>query len=84
MILVLNCGSQSIKWKLFRRESKSILKLEKENKIDIFKVKDYKNTLIKELKKIDKKHLKIIGHRFVSGGDKFRDPLVITKSNLNN
>jgi len=82
MILVLNCGSQSIKWKLFRRESKSVLKLEKENKIDIFKIKEYKKILIRELKKIDKKDIKIIGHRFVFGGDKFRDPLVITKKNL--
>jgi len=35
MILVLNCGSQSIKWKLLSKK----LKLVKENKIKIFDAK---------------------------------------------
>jgi len=34
MILVLNCGSQSIKWKLFERKSKSVLKLKKQGKTE--------------------------------------------------
>jgi len=84
MILVLNCGSQSIKWKLFERKSKSVLKLKKQGETDVFGIKNYKNILIRELKKIDgnQKNIKIIGHRVVYGGDKFRNPIIITKNNL--
>jgi len=82
MILVLNCGSQSIKWKLFKRKSKFALELKKQNKVDVFNVKNYKKILEKELGKIKKEDIKIIGHRFVFGGDKFRDPVIITKKNL--
>ncbi len=82
MILVLNCGSQSIKWKLF--EKKSVWKLKKQGQTDVLNIKNYKNILIKELEKIAgcKKDIKIIGHRVVHGGDKFRDPTLITKKNL--
>ena len=84
MVLVLNCGSQSIKWKLFERKSKSVLKLKKQGETDVFDIKDYKNILTKELKKIVgyKKDIKTIGYRFVYGGDKFRKPIIITKKNL--
>jgi len=82
MILVLNCGSQSIKWKLF--EKKSVWELKKQGQTNVFDIKNYKNILIKELKKIagHKKDIKIIGHRVVHGGDRFRDPTLITKKNL--
>ena len=81
MILVLNCGSQSIKWKLF--EKKSVWKLKKQGQTDVLNIKNYKNILIKELEKIVgyKKNIKIIGHRVVYGGPKFRDPTLITKKN---
>ena len=84
MILVLNCGSQSIKWKLFERKSKSVLELKKQGQTDVFNIKNFKDILIKELEKIVgyKKNIKIIGHRVVYGGPKFRDPTLITKKNL--
>jgi len=84
MILVLNCGSQSIKWKLFERKSKSVLVLKKQGKTDVLNIKNYKNILAKELEKIAKykKNIKIIGHRVVHGGDKFKDSILITKKNL--
>jgi len=84
MILVLNCGSQSIKWKLFERKSKSVLELKKQGETDVFNIKNYKNILTKELEKIAgyKKNIKMIGHRVVHGGDRFRDPTLITKKNL--
>ncbi len=86
MILVLNCGSQSIKWKLFecKRNSGSGLKLKKQGEANVFDVKNYEKTLIKELKKVInyKKDVKVIGHRIVHGGKKFREPTLITEENL--
>ncbi|GAI78833.1 unnamed protein product, partial [marine sediment metagenome] len=76
MILVLNCGSQSIKWKLFKDD----LKLKEKAKKKVLKSKDYKGILLKELSKI--KNVKIVGHRVVHGGDKFRKPLKINGKNL--
>ena len=48
MILVLNCGSQSIKWKLF----KDSLKLKEEGKRDVFNSGNYRKILAKELEKV--------------------------------
>jgi len=80
MILVLNCGSQSIKWKLFSNN----LELKKEGKREIFDSKNYKKILISELKKLIlfRKEIKIIGHRVVHGGERFRKPTKITNQVL--
>ena len=80
MILVLNCGSQSIKWKLFEDG----LKLKKEGKRDVFNSQNYRKVLIKELEKISNygKKIKTIGHRVVHGGNKFRKPTLINRRNL--
>lgn len=80
MILVLNCGSQSIKWKLFDEN----LKLKKEEERELFSSKDYQKFLVKELNKIKKykKEVKLVGHRVVHGGGKFTKPLKITPQNL--
>jgi acetate kinase len=71
MILVLNCGSQSIKWKFFSDSLKQI----KENDIIVVDHKDYGDFLLKELEKLSehKEDIKIIGHRIVHGGSKFKD-----------
>lgn len=71
MILVLNCGSQSIKWKVFTRS----LRLKKEGRAR------NKKALKKELKKI-KEEIDLVGHRVVHGGDDFLKPTKITKSVL--
>jgi acetate kinase len=75
MILVLNCGSQSVKWKLFDDK----LKVEKEGKEEIVNSKSYQKNLEKELKKLDKfrDKIKIVGHRVVYGGKKFRTPIKV-------
>ena len=80
MILVLNCGSQSIKWKLFEDS----LKLKKEGKRDIFNSQSYQKVLTKELGKISNygKEIKTIGHRVVHGGNKFRRPTLINQRSL--
>jgi len=80
MVLVLNCGSQSIKWKLFEDN----LKLAKEGKREVLNPKNYQRILTKELRKTAKykKDIKLIGHRVVHGGNKFRRPTLINQRNL--
>lgn len=77
MILILNCGSQSIKWKIFSEE----IKLIKENKLEFFDTNDFERTLTDELLKV-KEDISLIGHRVVHGGEKFRKPVKITDENL--
>lgn len=77
MILILNCGSQSIKWKLFSKK----LNLEKEGEIEVKNPKKYRILLFSELKRVKEisDEVSIIGHRVVHGGEKFRIPTKITK-----
>lgn len=80
MILILNCGSQSIKWKLFSNN----LKLRKEGRQKVFNSKNYQKILVKELNQLNKYQKKInaVGHRVVHGGKEFRKPTKITKKVL--
>lgn len=81
MILVLNCGSQSIKWKAFDKN----LRLAKEGSREILNSANYKKILEEEIEKIKKPEnleIKIIGHRVVHGGGIFAKPLKITPENL--
>lgn len=80
MILVLNCGSQTIKWKIFD----SSLKQQKEGRVFISRKESYEKSLIGEFKKIKEfgKEIAIIGHRFVHGGSVFSKPIIIKKDNL--
>jgi len=77
MILILNCGSQSIKWKLFKEN----LKLEKSGQREIFHKNNYPSVLKEELSKIKKTGEKIaaVGHRVVHGGEKFRKPVRVNE-----
>lgn len=76
LILVLNCGSQTIKWKLF----KSNFELEKKGEVRVKNQKIYQKILIQELNKIKdyQNQISTIGHRVVHGGEKFRAPIKIT------
>jgi len=78
MILVLNCGSQSIKWKLFDDK----LKCQKQGKKEIFDSKNYQKILEKELGSLMKYKNQInkIGHRVVFGGEKYCRPTKINKN----
>lgn len=80
MILVLNCGSQSIKWKLFSKK----LNLKKQGKIELKNSKKYRAFLLSELKRTKwlLGKIYIVGHRVVHGGEKFREPTKITKGVL--
>ena len=77
MILVLNCGSQSIKWKIFNEK----LKLVKQGKRDVFIAEEFEIILTEELNKITEK-ITIVGHRVVHGGGIFTKPLEVTTENL--
>lgn len=76
MILVLNCGSQSIKWKVYSEK----LKLVDHGKRDIFVSEEFDNILSDELGKITE-DITLIGHRVVHGGE-FTKPIKITSENL--
>jgi len=82
MILVLNCGSQSIKWKLFRKKD---LKLLEEGEKTVFNSNNFEAILFREVNKLKNKYfdkIQKIGHRVVHGGEKFRKPTKITKQVL--
>jgi acetate kinase len=84
MILVLNCGSQSIKWKIFdlpRRQAGKKLKLVNQGKCEVLNSENFENDLMAELGKITEE-IEIIGHRVVHGGGIFTKPLEITEENL--
>jgi len=78
MILVVNCGSQSIKLKLFDEN----LKLLKSSKAEILNMENYQNILENELRKISGRYISLIGHRIVHSGGIFKSPLRITGQNL--
>ncbi|MCX6722116.1 MAG: acetate/propionate family kinase [Candidatus Staskawiczbacteria bacterium] len=78
MILVLNCGSQSIKWKVFDQK----LKVVKEGKCAVSNQEKFQESLQEELKKIDGIKIDIIGHRVVHGKDLFKEPIKITDENI--
>ena len=80
MIIVLNCGSQSLKYKIFNDR----LGLIEKNQIQIKNQKQYKKELKKEIEKLSflKNKIKKVCHRVVHGGEKFREPIIITKTNL--
>ena len=80
MILILNCGSQSIKWKLFD----NALKVKKEDSFKVSNQKDYRKILISELSKLKehRKEIDIVGHRVVHGGGEFVKPARINEEKL--
>ncbi|MGC8981737.1 MAG: acetate/propionate family kinase [Minisyncoccia bacterium] len=77
MILVLNCGSQSIKYKIFDKELKEYERFE----IEVKNQKEYREKLEKIFKNIDK-DIDLIGHRVVHGGNYFFEPVKINDNIL--
>jgi len=80
MILILNCGSQSIKWKLFNQN----LFLLKKGRVDVKDAKKYRHFLIGQLKQIREgsEGIEFVGHRVVHGGPKFKKPAKVDKKVL--
>jgi len=78
MILVLNCGSQSIKWKVFSKD----LKVAKEGKCIVLDQNSFQKSLEDELRKVNGLEINVIGHRVVHSGGILKSPLKITEENL--
>jgi len=79
IILVLNSGSSSIKYKLFDIQTSREQLLDKGlvEKIGR-KVRDHKEALSLVLSKMDRK-LEAVGHRVVHGGDRFKESVLIDR-----
>ena len=76
-ILVLNSGSTSVKYKLFKISHKTFKEIEEDC---INKVKDHKKILIEILNKLNNTYeIHSVGHRVVHGGDKFTQPTLVNK-----
>ena len=80
MLIVLNCGSQSLKYKVFDQKLNLVKQKEKRIKDQKF----FKKTLEEELEELLhlRNTVKKVCHRVVHGGEKFREPMRITKKNL--
>jgi len=80
MILVLNCGSQSIKYKVFGGDFKIL----REGAITLKSQRNYRQELSKVLDELKdlKESIKFVGHRVVHGGPKFRSPIAINPAVL--
>jgi len=76
IILVLNSGSSSIKYKLFDISKNKEALLDKGM---VERVSDHKEALDSILKKIDSK-IEACGHRVVHGGDRFKTAVLIDKT----
>ena len=79
MILVLNSGSSSVKYKLFDMESLNVLHSGNEEEIIDYSLAF--NHIFKELKElhfIESLHdIKVFGHRVVHGGEYFDKPVIV-------
>ncbi|MFH1661535.1 MAG: acetate/propionate family kinase [Candidatus Falkowbacteria bacterium] len=72
MILVINSGSTSLKYKLFNEEEKEIKSGNFDNVSDLdFALKN----ILREIG--DLRDIKAVGHRVVHGGDKFIEPTLV-------
>jgi acetate kinase len=83
MILVFNCGSQSIKWKLFDANLGCL----EEGNTNVKNAKNYDKAISEEILKIEKivripEAIKMVGHRVVHGGGVFIEPIKITRDNI--
>jgi len=78
-VLVINCGSSSIKYKLFNMPSaeqlsKGLIEHIGENRSAIGDHYSGLKTILNKIKEVD-----LIGHRVVHGGEKFKKPVFINR-----
>ena len=80
MILVLNCGSQSIGWKVFKKD----LSLSKEGDVRVSHPDNYKENLEKIIEEVKDnfKEIEAVGHRVVHGGEEFERATVMDQEKL--
>lgn len=87
-ILVLNCGSSSVKYKLFSFPKAKLIEkglIEKIGEKDA-EAKNHHEAIKKVFSEIKKtgfikalSEIEVIGHRVVHGGEKFKDPVAVTR-----
>jgi len=79
-ILVINCGSSSIKYKLFKMPHKKLISKGLIEHIgeEGSRITDHYQGLKAILKKID--GVDLVGHRVVHGAEKFKEPVLIDKA----
>ncbi|MDD5456677.1 MAG: acetate kinase [Candidatus Margulisbacteria bacterium] len=94
LILVLNCGSSSVKYALYESDTKKVLAKGNEERIGLeggssVNHKESIKKILHSLTAGDKKvidninEIKAVGHRVVHGGDKFNKSVLITTEVLN-
>lgn len=71
-ILVLNCGSSSVKYQVIETTTK-----EKIVDDDIQRVTDHAAAIQEILQKVDLTEIKAVGHRVVHGGEKFQHTVLV-------
>jgi len=71
-ILVLNCGSSSVKYQVIETTTK-----EKIVDDDIQRVTDHATAIQEILQKVDLTEIKAVGHRVVHGGEKFQHTVLV-------
>ncbi|MFH1542033.1 MAG: acetate kinase [bacterium] len=76
VILALNCGSSSVKYKLFDRTKKEVIGEGVVERIGEGEHPDHKTALKAILKDLPK--ISAVGHRVVHGGEKFKKSVLIT------
>lgn len=76
-ILVLNCGSSSVKYQVVETTTK-----EKIVDADIQRVTDHAAAIQEILASVDLSEIKAIGHRVVHGGEKFQHSVIVDDSVL--
>lgn len=89
-ILVINSGSSSVKYKIINPENKKILSYGhvdgigldsctfiKEDTSEKVFIKNHEDAIALVLNSVDKKSIDAVGHRFVHGGSKYSESIVV-------
>ncbi len=81
-ILVINCGSSSVKYALFD-EHETVLMQGKRERLSSDEGKSHRDALSEMIDELGAHQVDAIGHRVVHGGDEFRAPTLINNGVIN-
>lgn len=78
-ILTVNCGSSSLKYKVFRASDETLLDSGTIDRIGLpgNAIVNHEQAIGNLLSKLDTGKIKIVGHRFVHGGERFSQPVLV-------
>lgn len=74
-VLVINCGSSSVKYQVIDMASKNVLQKGKVERIG--ESKSHKEAIAELLKELSEHQIEAVGHRVVHGGETFHDATLI-------